>query len=332
MSDPTDLPPHPLANGWPMMAGDQYAAFRDDIKANGLRLPVWLFEGKVLDGRNRLRVCREVGITPQFVEFVGTQGEAAAFVLSVNYHRRHLTAEDRRALVEAWRAQGESIRTIARKIGASVGTVHADIASGVQNRTPDADAKVTTGKDGKTYPATKPITVVDAEDNDADDFDADEPTAADLEDIESGRDDEDDRDAEADSPAVIDDLPLPPVTPRADLPRLELALGYLSAGMRMLADEAPSTRHLRRLAWDGEPLWCPAEVGRKEVLVPWPLVKFARDARRALPGDDCPKCDGAGCKACRMAGYLPQDQSLLTVPDAGFGDGLGDITQEWGEG
>lgn len=38
-----------------------------------------------------------------------------------------------------------SSRAIAPVVGASIGTVHADLSSGVQNRTPDAEPRTKTG-------------------------------------------------------------------------------------------------------------------------------------------------------------------------------------------
>jgi hypothetical protein len=40
-----------------------------DIRARGLIHPVVAHHGVVLDGRNRLRACKELGMTPKFVEF-----------------------------------------------------------------------------------------------------------------------------------------------------------------------------------------------------------------------------------------------------------------------
>jgi hypothetical protein len=50
-----------------------------------------LWEGKVLDGRNRLRACRLAGIDPQVRELAELPGVSPiAYVLAVNLHRRHL--------------------------------------------------------------------------------------------------------------------------------------------------------------------------------------------------------------------------------------------------
>lgn len=44
---------------FPLLRGPEFEALVEDIRANGLREPVNLFEGKVLDGRNRIRACEK---------------------------------------------------------------------------------------------------------------------------------------------------------------------------------------------------------------------------------------------------------------------------------
>lgn len=78
---------HPLAEIMPDLSQKDYQELLLDIQTNGLLDPITLFEGKVLDGRNRLRACQEAGVEPQFVEFTGS--DPAAFVLSKNVTRRH---------------------------------------------------------------------------------------------------------------------------------------------------------------------------------------------------------------------------------------------------
>ena len=95
MSDPE---PHPLANLFPLLADRDLGELADDICTFGLRNPIVLYEGKVLDGRNRLAACRVADIEPEFIEYEGD--EPLWFVLSHNLHRRHLS-ESQRAMVAA---------------------------------------------------------------------------------------------------------------------------------------------------------------------------------------------------------------------------------------
>jgi hypothetical protein len=86
---------HPFANAFPMMTDQEHAALVADIKASGLRELITRYDGKLLDGRNRDKACRELGIEPTYVEFDGDDAAALAFVISRNLMRRQLTASQR---------------------------------------------------------------------------------------------------------------------------------------------------------------------------------------------------------------------------------------------
>lgn len=64
-----------------------------DIQKNGLSDAVVLYEGKILDGRNRYLACRKAGLFPRTVEYEGK--DPLGFVISKNLHRRHLTNAQR---------------------------------------------------------------------------------------------------------------------------------------------------------------------------------------------------------------------------------------------
>jgi hypothetical protein len=89
---------HPLAQLFPMIEGEAFAALVEDVRENGVRRPVVMFEGMILDGRNRYMAAREAEVGFPVVDFVGD--DPVAFVISENIHRRHLT-DSQRAMVGA---------------------------------------------------------------------------------------------------------------------------------------------------------------------------------------------------------------------------------------
>lgn len=94
-----DLETHPYADAFPLLAGVEFERFRDDIKKNGLLdSKLFLYKGALLDGRNRYRVCIELGIEPELVHYVAD--DPLGFVVSRNFHRRNMN-ESQRALVAA---------------------------------------------------------------------------------------------------------------------------------------------------------------------------------------------------------------------------------------
>lgn len=91
--------PHPAAELFPLMSGAEFDGLVADIRDNGLRDPIILHEGLILDGRNRYAACESAGVEPSFVEWAG-EGSVESFVVSKNLHRRHLN-EAQRALIAA---------------------------------------------------------------------------------------------------------------------------------------------------------------------------------------------------------------------------------------
>ena len=158
-----DHPAHPLAAEYPLMGPAELEALADDIAANGQILPVVLWRGQVIDGRNRQAACRLRGIPCRYEEYRGGEEALPAHIASLNEHRRHLDPAflrsrraGRVARVAEARREGASLRQIAEAEKVSPTQVRKDVqAATVQGCTVEpADGKVT-GKDGKSRPAAR---------------------------------------------------------------------------------------------------------------------------------------------------------------------------------
>lgn len=91
---------HPAADVYDMLTGDDLAGLIDDIRTHGLRFPIVLFDGKVLDGRNRYAACLAAGVEPRFEEWTGDMEGAIQYVISVNHTRRHMNEWKRAAAAQ----------------------------------------------------------------------------------------------------------------------------------------------------------------------------------------------------------------------------------------
>lgn len=89
---------HSVANLFPLMKASEFESLKLSIKTNGLQNPIWLFDGKIIDGRNRYKACLEVGIKPKFETFKGSESDLIPFVLDLNLQRRHLTTSQKSCL------------------------------------------------------------------------------------------------------------------------------------------------------------------------------------------------------------------------------------------
>ena len=74
---------HKFAEAIPEMTPSEYSELKEDIKVNGQRIPIILFEGQILDGRNRYRALKELKKEPKTSTFKGSEVEAASLVISL---------------------------------------------------------------------------------------------------------------------------------------------------------------------------------------------------------------------------------------------------------
>lgn len=90
------FPVHPAAKIFPMMDAAAFAELKADIKAHGQRDWCELYNGKLIDGRNRYKACEELGIEPLVAEIDESDAfDPIAYVVSKNLHRRHLDTSQR---------------------------------------------------------------------------------------------------------------------------------------------------------------------------------------------------------------------------------------------
>ncbi|MCE7743867.1 MAG: hypothetical protein GPJ52_01905 [Candidatus Heimdallarchaeota archaeon] len=105
---------HPLAEIFPLMGDDELWQLTKDISKNGLLEPIVLFEGKILDGRNRYTACRRINEIPIFEEFDESL-DPIDYVISLNLHRRHLNSAQRAniglVILEKEREKGKEKQT-----------------------------------------------------------------------------------------------------------------------------------------------------------------------------------------------------------------------------
>jgi hypothetical protein len=176
---------HPAAELFPLMSEAELRELADDIKQNGLRASVAIRneDGSLIDGRNRLDALALAGLLSvddkgrlwikcwngitwfddrRELKACIISGDPYAYALSVNAHRRHLTADQKRDLIaKVLKAKPDvSNRQIAKQVKAddkTVASVRRDLESTAE--IPQLDKTV--GADGKARKKRKlPKTVV----------------------------------------------------------------------------------------------------------------------------------------------------------------------------
>jgi hypothetical protein len=174
---------HPAAELFPMMSEDELVVLGNDIAENGLQQAIVFWtpgrlgrrpkEVYLLDGQNRLaaielafatdaRRCAEVIDNALYIGNDGARllhgdDDPWAFVASANAHRRHLTLEQKKALVEKLLLASPSRSNnatagIAKVSDKTVGAVRREM----EGRSEFPNVSTRTDTAGRQQPATKP--------------------------------------------------------------------------------------------------------------------------------------------------------------------------------
>lgn len=83
----------------PAIEGAELDALRADIKLKGQLVPILVNGQTVIDGRARLKICEELGISP-ITHDLGSAANDADWAISTNLFRRHLTTAQRAFIAE----------------------------------------------------------------------------------------------------------------------------------------------------------------------------------------------------------------------------------------
>ena len=117
-------------NIYPEMKEEAYVSLKNDIEKNGydFNFPIWIYEDKIIDGWNRSKACKELGIIPTYEKFIGDEIQAINFILRTN-NRRDLTSYQRTLLAlefeEMFRETAKENQISSLKKGTSVPQISA---------------------------------------------------------------------------------------------------------------------------------------------------------------------------------------------------------------
>ena len=150
----TEYPVHEVANLFPVHTPEEDYDLMMDIKHNGQKVPCLVWHGQLIDGRGRVRACKQLGIEPIY-EDRSDVPDPMTFVVSLNYVRRSLMdsqkdaiaaematwdtftplakimqyqqAVERQAVAKVLSDNGKSGVEIAERLGVSTATISNDL-------------------------------------------------------------------------------------------------------------------------------------------------------------------------------------------------------------
>lgn len=148
-----------LFQSMPPLSPEEYQALEASIREHGVQVPILVDEsGVVIDGHHRKAIAEALGIhCPRKAALDLTDQQKRTLALTLNLDRRHLTREQKRAIVEASvKADPElSDREHARRTGVSHPTVAA-VRADLVNRGDVEELSTRADSLGRQQPAMKP--------------------------------------------------------------------------------------------------------------------------------------------------------------------------------
>lgn len=85
---------HEAANMFPLLSEVELRSLADDIEENGQKEPIELYDGKIIDGRNRYLACSLIQVEPEVCD-VEELDDPVGYVVSKNLKRRQLKTSQR---------------------------------------------------------------------------------------------------------------------------------------------------------------------------------------------------------------------------------------------
>jgi hypothetical protein len=95
---------HPACEATARMDQAMFESLKADIESHGLLHPILRHKGQVLDGRHRLQICQELGVSPEFLdddELIEHSGDPWAAVYSGTLHKSW-NDDQRKMFAAAW--------------------------------------------------------------------------------------------------------------------------------------------------------------------------------------------------------------------------------------
>jgi hypothetical protein len=143
---------HKYADLYPLATEEELQRLTTDITENGLANPIVLYDGKILDGRNRFICCQRAKVEPHFQEIFDIPGVedgirylpedtcdengecteeqndklALHWVISQNSHRRHLSQDQLKMVVARVAESFKELANQRKLAGLKKGTTRPD--------------------------------------------------------------------------------------------------------------------------------------------------------------------------------------------------------------